>query len=73
MGRKVVAPVVGIEDPEKYPIPEQEGTFFKTILDIKQKASYDNNRFMEALAAIGGVVDLDGKGFKEHMDNGSTK
>jgi len=63
-----------LEDEQKdYPIDGQEGKFFKTILDIKHKASYDNNRFMEALAAIGGVVDLDGKGFKEHMDNGSTK
>ncbi len=63
-------PVRDLEEDEqkKYPIPDQEGKFFKTILDIKQKSSFDNNRFMEALASIGGVVDLDGKGFKEHMD-----
>ena len=63
-------PVRDLEEDEQkeYPIPDQEGKFFKTILDIKQKSSFDNNRFMEALASIGGVVDLDGKGFKEHMD-----
>ena len=41
------------------------------MLDIKQKSTYQKDRFMEALASIGGVVDLDGKGFKEHMDGKS--
>mgnify|MGYP006080896949 FL=1 len=66
-------PVRELEDEEQkeYPIPEQEGKFFKSILDIKLKSTYKKDRFMEALASIGGVVDLDGKGFKEHMDGKS--
>ncbi len=60
------------QEQKEYPIPEQEGQFFKSILDIKQKASYQKERFMEALASIGGVVDLDGKGFEEHIGE-STK
>ena len=59
------------EEQKEYPIPDQEGKFFKSILDIKQKSTYEKDRFMEALASIGGVVDLDGKGFKEHMDGKS--
>jgi len=59
------------EEQKEYPIPDQEGQYFKSILDIKQKEKYTSDRFMEALGKIGGVVDLDGKGFKEHMDGRS--
>jgi len=44
---------------EKYPIPNKEGEFFKTILDVKGKKNYDKDNFMEALKEIGGVVELD--------------
>jgi len=44
---------------EKYPVPNKEGEFFKTILDVKGKKNYDKDNFMEALKEIGGVVELD--------------
>jgi len=47
------------EEVEKYPIPEQEGTFFKTILDVKGKVNFAKDKFMDALKEIGGVIDLD--------------
>ena len=47
------------EEKEKYPIPEKEGEFFKTILDVKGKKNYEKDNFMEALKEIGGVVELD--------------
>ena len=45
---------------EKYPIPETDGEFFKTILDVKGKKNFSKDKFMDALKEIGGVVDLDG-------------
>ena len=47
------------EEKEKYPIPEKEGEFFKTILDVKGKKNFPNDKFIDALKEIGGVVDLD--------------
>jgi len=47
------------EEKEKYPVPEQEGEFFKTILDVKGKLDFENDKFMDALKEIGGIVDLD--------------
>jgi hypothetical protein len=47
------------EEKEKYPIPEQEGKFFKTILDVKGKKNFPSDKFIDALKEIGGVVDLD--------------
>ena len=44
---------------EKYPIPEQSGKFFKTILDVKGKINFPKDEFMTALKEIGGVVELD--------------
>tara|TARA_B110000285_G_C14658053_1_gene394876 strand:- start:9 stop:488 length:480 start_codon:yes stop_codon:yes gene_type:complete len=44
---------------EKYPIPETDGEFFKTILDVKGKKNFSKDKFMDALKEIGGVVDLD--------------
>ena len=55
------------EEQKDYPIPDQDNQFFKSILDVKQKGTYAKDRFLEALASIGGVVDLDGKGFEEHI------
>ena len=46
------------EEKEKYPIPEQEGEFFKTILDVKGKIDFHKDKFMDALKEIGGVVEL---------------
>jgi len=47
------------EEKEKYPLPDQQGEYFKTILDVKGKKNYPNTQFMEALKEIGGVVELD--------------
>ena len=47
------------EEKEKYPIPDSDGEFFKTILDVKGKLNFDSDKFIEALKEIGGVVDLD--------------
>tara|TARA_R110001583_G_scaffold65687_1_gene189652 strand:- start:16 stop:498 length:483 start_codon:yes stop_codon:yes gene_type:complete len=47
------------DEKEKYPIPDKEGEFFKTILDVKGKTNYPKDKFMDALKQIGGVVDLD--------------
>tara|TARA_R110001592_G_scaffold83283_1_gene246597 strand:+ start:898 stop:1377 length:480 start_codon:yes stop_codon:yes gene_type:complete len=47
------------EEKEKYPVPEQEGEFFKTILDVKGKLDFEATKFMDALREIGGIVDLD--------------
>jgi len=47
------------EEKEKYPIPETDGEFFKTILDVKGKINFPKDKFMDALKKIGGVVDLD--------------
>lgn len=47
------------EEKEKYPIPEQEGKFFKTILDVKGKKNFSRDKFIDALKEIGGVVDLE--------------
>ena len=47
------------EEKEKYPIPEKEGEFFKTILDVKGKKNFPKDNFIEALKEIGGVVELD--------------
>jgi len=47
------------EEKEKYPIPDRDGEFFKTILDVKGKKNFPNDKFMEALKEIGGVVELD--------------
>jgi len=47
------------EEKEKYPLPDKEGEYFKTILDVKGKLNFSNDKFMDALKEIGGVVDLD--------------
>ena len=47
------------EEKEKYPVPDQEGEFFKTILDVKGKIDFPREKFMDALKEIGGVVELD--------------
>ena len=50
---------VTAEEKEMYPIPEKEGEFFKTILDVKGKKNFAKDKFMDALAEIGGVVEID--------------
>ena len=47
------------EEKEAYPLPDKEGEFFKTILDVKGKINFPKNKFMDALKEIGGVVDQD--------------
>ncbi len=47
------------EEKEKYPLPDKEGEYFKTILDVKGKLNFPTDKFMEALKEIGGVVELD--------------
>jgi len=47
------------DEKEKYPMPEKEGEFFKTILDVKGKINFNKDDFMSALKAIGGVVEID--------------
>ena len=47
------------EEKEKYPLPNKEGEFFKTILDVNGKKNYEKDNLMEALKEIGGVVELD--------------
>ena len=47
------------EEKEAYPLPDKEGEFFKTILDVKGKLNFSKNNFMDALKEIGGVVDQD--------------
>ena len=47
------------DEKEKYPMPEKDGEFFKTILDVKGKINFPKDKFMNALKEIGGVVDLD--------------
>lgn len=47
------------EEKEKYPMPEKEGEFFKTILDVKGKLNFSKHKFMDALKSIGGVVQVD--------------
>ena len=47
------------DEKEKYPLPDSEGKFFKTILDIKGKLNFDKADFLSALKEIGGVIDLD--------------
>ena len=47
------------EEKEKYPIPDNEGTFFKTILDVLGKKDFNKDNFMDALKEIGGVVEID--------------
>jgi len=47
------------DEKEKYPNPNQEGEFFKTILDVKGKINFAKDKFIDALKEIGGVVDLD--------------
>jgi len=50
---------VAEEEKEKYPKPDKEGEFFKTILDVKGKVNFPKEEFMSALKEIGGVVELD--------------
>ena len=47
------------EEKESYPLPDKEGEFFKTILDVKGKINFPKDKFMDALKEIGGVVDQD--------------
>ena len=47
------------EEKEKYPLPDKEGEYFKTILDVKGKLNFSTDKFMDALKEIGGVVELD--------------
>ena len=47
------------EEKEKYPLPDKEGEYFKTILDVKGKLNFSNDKFMDALKEIGGVVEID--------------
>ena len=47
------------EEKEKYPLPNKEGEFFKTILDVNGKMNFSKDKFIDALKEIGGVVDLD--------------
>ena len=47
------------EEKEKYPLPDQEGKYFKTILDVKGKMNFANDKFMDALKEIGAVIDED--------------
>lgn len=47
------------EEKEKYPKPDSEGEYFKTILDVKGKLNFTKDKFMDALKQIGGVVELD--------------
>ena len=47
------------EEKEMYPLPDQEGKFFKTILDVKGKKDFPSGDFIDALKEIGGVVEVD--------------
>jgi|TARA_R110000744_G_scaffold320397_1_gene426554 hypothetical protein len=47
------------EEKEKYPLPDKEGEYFKTILDVKGKLNFSKDKFIDALKEIGGVVDTD--------------
>ena len=33
------------EEKEKYPLPDKEGEYFKTILDVKGKLNFSNDKF----------------------------
>jgi hypothetical protein len=46
------------EEKEKYPLPEGQEGFFKTILDVKGKMDFKKENFIDALKEIGGAVDL---------------
>jgi|TARA_R110000744_G_scaffold323293_2_gene429162 hypothetical protein len=45
------------EEKEKYPMPDKEGEFFKTIVDVKGKKNFDKLDFLSALKEIGGVIE----------------
>ena len=45
------------EEKEKYPIPEKDGEYFKTIVDVKGKKNFSKTDFISALKEIGGVVE----------------
>tara|TARA_R110002051_G_scaffold180391_1_gene249909 strand:+ start:290 stop:670 length:381 start_codon:yes stop_codon:yes gene_type:complete len=47
----VVAPVVGIEDPEKYPIPDKPGEFFSTRIGVEDAKKF--KEFKEGLVYLG--------------------
>ena len=47
----VVAPVVGIEDPEKYPIPDKPGEFFSTRIGVEDAKKF--KKFKEGLVYLG--------------------
>jgi|TARA_R110001599_G_scaffold61392_1_gene170750 hypothetical protein len=47
------------EEKEKYPIPEKNGEYFKTIVDVKGKKNFSKTDFISALKEIGGVIEED--------------
>ena len=47
------------EEKEKYPMPDKEGEYFKTIVDVKGKKNFDKLDFLSALKEIGGVIEED--------------
>jgi hypothetical protein len=46
------------EEKEKYPLPEGQEGYFKTILDVNGKMDFAKEDFIDALKEIGGAVDL---------------
>ena len=50
---------VTAEEKEKYPLPDGQEGYFKTILDVKGKLDFSKDKFIDALKEIGGAVDLE--------------
>ena len=44
---------------EKYPLPDKEGEYFKTIVDVNGKMNFEKDDFISALKEIGGVIEED--------------
>ena len=45
--------VIPEEDREKYPIPDKEGEFFDSKLDIENSEKFKSNEFHKACIAMG--------------------
>ena len=47
------------DEKEKYPLPDKEGEYFKTIVDVNGKMNFEKDDFISALKEIGGVIEED--------------
>ena len=58
---KIGAQQIPEEEQKNYPVPDKEGEYYTSKLDVENSQKFDNNKFYEACTAMG-LIAQDHKG-----------